>query len=242
MFADNESQQPSFHLILGLPPQNLQFIGRKAELQQLSEMLNPSEDRQRRVAVLHGLGGVGKTNIALHYAWQNYTAYSFMIWVDAATQATINRSFISVAEHLIEHMATTLTSGQLDYVKIASNLGISGLINTSGQLLYDAESDQQQRIIKAVVSWLALDGNDQWLLVFDNLDDVDLLDKQRYFPSSPMGHIIVTSRRQESYHLGTGSIQVDMLEPNDALKLLLKRCNKDSSKLNETGDFMNFMD
>ena len=219
-----------------MPPKNLLFTGRKEELQQLSDIVEGAGKDQRKVAVLHGLGGIGKTSIVLHHAWESCAIYSSIIWIHAATAEVLQSSFIQVAENLIQHLAANCPSAQPDYKQIAHELGIPGLINTSGQLIYNAESCDQDKIVDAVSKWLSMDGNDNWLLIFDNLDDLEVINQAKHFPNSASGTIIITSRRRGSVQWGTGSFQVDGMEQNSALELLIKRSHLDWIQLSKAGE------
>ena len=221
---------------LGLPPENLQFAGRQQELKKLSDIVNGAGKDLRKVAVLHGLGGIGKTDIVLHYAWHNHAAYSSIVWILAASTETLRRSFIQTVENLIQHLAGNSGPGQPDYAKIASVLGIHGLINTSGQLVYNAESTDQDRVVAAVSRWLAMSGNDHWLLIFDNVDDFKVIDREKHFPQSSSGTIIITSRRRGIAYWGTGSLEVNNMDQKDALDLLMKSAQLSWNQLSEAGE------
>ena len=223
-------------LRLGLPPENLQFTGRQQELQNLSDILKDAGKEQWRVAVLHGLGGIGKTDIVLHYAWHNQAAYSSVVWIAATSIETLKRSFIQVAENLIQHLVGNYRLAHPDYMEIASTLGIHGLINASGQLVYNAESVDQDRIVAAVPRWLATKGNDQWLLIFDNVDDFKVIDKVKHFPQNSSGAIIITSRRRGFAQWGTGSFEVNNMDQKDSLDLLMKRAQLSWNQLGEKGE------
>jgi hypothetical protein len=227
----------NFQLRLDLPPQNLQFTGRTKELQQLSDIIKGGGKGQRKVAVLHGLGGIGKTNIVCEYAWRNRAAYSCIIWIHAGTAEVLKHSFTSVVKVLIWHLAANSSCAEPNYAEIARDLGIPGLIGTSGQLVYNTESDDQDRIVDAVLKWLSLDGNDNWLLVFDNVDDLKVIDKAKHFPQSSSGTIVITSRRRASAHWGTKSFQVDEMNQEDALDLLMRRAHLEWNKLSEEGEY-----
>jgi hypothetical protein len=71
-------------LKFGLPPQNLQFTGQTKELQLLSDIVEGAGKGQRKIAVLHGLGCIGKTNIVIQYAWQNLVIYTSVWWIHSA--------------------------------------------------------------------------------------------------------------------------------------------------------------
>ena len=236
LFAELNEQKPStFCLRFDLPPQNLQFTGRTKELQLLSDIVKGASKDQRKVAVLHGLGGIGKTDIAVQYVWQNLAAYTSVLWIHSTTTEILRRSFMIAAQNLVQHLAANYAPGQPDYTVIACDLGIAGLINASGHLIYNPESDDQERIVGALPKWLSMEGNDQWLLVFDNVDDIKVIVKEKHFPQSSSGTIIITSRRRGSAHWGTGSFEVEGLKHDDALSLLLTRAHLDRRQLGVTG-------
>jgi len=237
LFAETDDQKlANVCLKFGLPLQNLQFTGRTKGLQLLSDIVEGAGKGQHKIAVLHGLGGIGKTNIVVQYAWQNLAVHTSVWWIHPATTEVLKQSLMTAAQNLICHLAANYASGQPDYIAIACDLGIAGLIDASGQLVFSAESNDQERIEGALSKWLSKNGNDMWFLVFDNVDDLRVVDRARHFPQSSSGTIIITSRRRGSVHWGTGSIQVEGLEQDDALSLLLTRASMDQKQLNATGE------
>jgi tetratricopeptide (TPR) repeat protein len=60
------------------------FTGREAELGALDTALH-----ETGIAVIHGLGGTGKSSVAREYAWQNRTRYGIVWWVAAETETGI---------------------------------------------------------------------------------------------------------------------------------------------------------
>ncbi|MCB9764577.1 MAG: hypothetical protein H6741_33970 [Alphaproteobacteria bacterium] len=61
-------------------PRNRDFVGRSAELEALTAWLA----RPDRPAALIGLGGTGKTQLALEFAWRRLEALRTVAWVDAS--------------------------------------------------------------------------------------------------------------------------------------------------------------
>ncbi|ERF72769.1 hypothetical protein EPUS_09197 [Endocarpon pusillum Z07020] len=79
--------------------ENADFVGREKILQRLIEILSPQHGRQRRAA-LYGLGGVGKTQIAIKYAYwchENQPNTS-VFWIHASNFERFHQSFIELAE------------------------------------------------------------------------------------------------------------------------------------------------
>ena len=236
LLADLDDQKlANFCLRFDLPPQNLLFTGRTKELQLLFDIVKDADKDQRKVAVLHGLGGIGKTDIVLQFAWQNIAAYTSVLWIHSATKEILQRSLMIAVQNLIQHLAAHYAPKQPDYTAIACDLGIAGLINAGGQLVYSPEADVQERVEGALCKWLSMEGNNQWLLIFDNVDDMKVIDRAKHFPKSSSGTIIITSRRRGIAHWGTGSFLVEGLEQDDALSLLLTRAHLNWEQLSTPG-------
>ena len=77
---------------------NDQFTGRKAFLADLHTRLSKeiSQESSHRV-VLFGLGGVGKTQLALEYAYIHKDNYENVFWISAVSNATLLTSFQEIA-------------------------------------------------------------------------------------------------------------------------------------------------
>lgn len=73
---------PPFH---NLMPQNIQFTGRGEVLQELTENFRAG----RYIQILSGMPGVGKTQVALQYAYENMHKYDIIWWVNAENEATL---------------------------------------------------------------------------------------------------------------------------------------------------------
>jgi transcriptional regulator with XRE-family HTH domain len=77
------------------------FTGREHLLDYLHEQLGPG----KKVAItsssaLHGLGGIGKTQTALEYAYRYGRDYTAVFWIEAETTEGISASFLRIAEQL----------------------------------------------------------------------------------------------------------------------------------------------
>jgi hypothetical protein len=128
--------------------------------------------------VLHGLGGIGKTQIAIRFAEQYCQDYTAVLWFNGKDEDTLRQSFVDNADRLPEGaVPQELLDGQTD---------LSSL----------------KKLVLSVKRWLAQPRNDRWLLIFDNVDnpkipqnqDKTSYDIRPYFPEAPHGSIIVTTR------------------------------------------------
>jgi tetratricopeptide (TPR) repeat protein len=65
-------------------PPNPTFTGRDVEMKELEEQLHKRDEMATTQTVaIHGLGGVGKTQIAVEYAWTHLGEYSVVLWLKA---------------------------------------------------------------------------------------------------------------------------------------------------------------
>ncbi|POR34399.1 Pfs domain-containing protein [Tolypocladium paradoxum] len=99
------SSDPSLsRLVSTLPfPRNLVFTGRHDILEEISRILQlPQADQSEilRSVTLYGMGGVGKTQIALEYAYRFRGAYSHMFWIKSETEVELRQSLTSLIEGL----------------------------------------------------------------------------------------------------------------------------------------------
>ncbi|MDH6143422.1 tetratricopeptide (TPR) repeat protein [Kitasatospora sp. GP30] len=95
----------------GPPPDRV--VGRSEELRRLRELLTG----QRGAAVtprqaVHGMGGVGKSTLALHYAHTYRNDYTVVWWINATSPSRIDAALADLAVHLHPTLATTTRPDQ----------------------------------------------------------------------------------------------------------------------------------
>ncbi|KAM3552686.1 hypothetical protein MY1884_007076 [Beauveria asiatica] len=149
---------------------NLNFTGRRTQLDQLERML--FREKRERVAVV-GLGGMGKTQIALELAYRvrnmevaGVTERHSVFWVPAQSMATFHK-----------------TAGEL-----VQRFNIQC-----------GDDDPKE----ALRTYLESDAAGHWLLVVDNVDDTVVLDGvpgqsaglSDFLPRSPKGRLLITTRQ-----------------------------------------------
>ncbi len=77
------------------------FTGRQAILQQLHILLAEKPNvASTRSCVLHGLGGIGKTQTAIEYAYRHAQDYAAVFWMNTETEEALIKSFITTARTL----------------------------------------------------------------------------------------------------------------------------------------------
>jgi cellulose biosynthesis protein BcsQ/tetratricopeptide (TPR) repeat protein len=107
----------------GVPPQNPNFTGREEMLHAIRSRFRGGGSSAALVHTLHGLGGVGKTQLAAEYAWQFQSDYGLIWWIQADDEVSVRRSLVSLARRigLAESADTTVTvEAVLDQLRIGN--------------------------------------------------------------------------------------------------------------------------
>ena len=170
-----------------------QLVGREDILQRLDKAFSAGSGP--RLAVLQGMGGQGKSQIALEYCHRKKaTLYSATFWVDATTVESTKGSFWAISEE----------------------------IKRPAHVLHDTEA-RVNFVLRELSSWSI-----QWLLVFDNYDNLDAFPNiTDFIPQNDLGAILVTSRHADSDALVLGQsnhfIKLHGLEEDAAILLLTQR-------------------
>lgn len=77
------------------------FWGREDILENIDECLFKGQSKQSlRPFALYGMGGVGKTQVALRYANASRNKFDAIFWISADNLMTIGRSFRDIARSL----------------------------------------------------------------------------------------------------------------------------------------------
>lgn len=82
-------------------PRNPYFTGREEILEALHTQLSVEQGvALTQSSALHGLGGIGKTQIALEYAYRHALEYSAVFWIGSETDEQVVASLLRIAEAL----------------------------------------------------------------------------------------------------------------------------------------------
>ncbi|MET7424606.1 FxSxx-COOH system tetratricopeptide repeat protein [Dactylosporangium sp. NPDC005555] len=84
----------------GVPPKNTHFTGRDEILETIAAGLREHDQATLVPQPVHGLGGIGKTQLAIEFAYRNQSFYDLVWWVQADDDRSIRRSFVSLAKRL----------------------------------------------------------------------------------------------------------------------------------------------
>lgn len=144
----------------------------------------PSRTR-RKIFVVYGLGGIGKTQLCVEFARLYNERYTAVFWLNGSSKDTLRSSFVDIA-------------GRLPSDEVSADLV---------QTLKHAKPDIDL-VVQSVHRWLSLPSNRQWLLIIDNVDrdhaarnnDIQAYNVAEYFPGGDHGNIMITSRLSNFQH------------------------------------------
>src|SRR5438045_7117158 len=144
-----------------------------------------------KMFVLNGMGGSGKTQLAL-WCCRNASEKGFMatFWINASSPATVLQSYRSILN--IIHSRNGIASNDSEATSLVRNI---------------------------IQNWTK-----PWLIVFDNYDSPTAFKSQsirEYIPSGH-GHILFTSRHEDSSRLGR-YITLSRMTEEESVELLLLR-------------------
>ncbi|KAK3338123.1 P-loop containing nucleoside triphosphate hydrolase protein [Neurospora tetraspora] len=170
----------------GMPTSN-NFVPRPSDITDIEKSLLPYHQKKQgyNVFVLHGLGGIGKTQLAVNFARQYQAAFSAIFWLDGTSEDSLKQSFAICAkripkDQIPENIRSPKTGDQVDL----------------------------NEIVEHVQEWLAKDNNVDWLLIFDNVDldhtqgEIPGAYDIRKYLRSDHGAVLITSRLSKLAQLG----------------------------------------
>ena len=170
---------------------------------------------RRKICVIHGLGGMGKSQLAIEYARLHKGSYTSFFWLDGKTEESLIQGLLA--------LSSRLPKGQIADVDAQE---IKGL-------------EESRKRAQEILGWFALKGNTKWLLVYDNIDktsyEEETSDKDtefssnyditQYFPRGDTGSIIITTRLQRLVSLGS-QVHLRKLDVHDGLLILEKHVGR----------------
>jgi hypothetical protein len=154
-------------------------VAREQELNEMHRKL--VGDGSRRTVVLHGLGGIGKTQLTVAYAKRYKDSYSAIFWLNIKDEDSLKQSFAKIAKRILRDHPS---ASRLSNIDMKGNL---------------------DEVVDGVKAWLSLPNNTRWLLIYDNYDnpkvtgnaDPSAVDIRKYLPEAYQGSVIITTRSAE---------------------------------------------
>lgn len=213
----------NFRINFDLPfRRNNFFVGRQDALKQLDSVISQIHDKH--LAVIYGIGGIGKTELVAQYIYSRHGHEdAAVLWLDASNLDSLRDSSLLIAEQLVDHYVKLVASGheQVPYARVAESLDLKGMLDDTGRV--EKAICELDSIVRAVMNWLGLESNKNWLLVYDNYDDPEAFAIVKCMPLSHAGNIIITSRCRDCARLGKG-LEMGNLTIEDGVELLLSGC------------------
>ncbi len=176
------------------------FVGRDTIFTQIYKGFSPDQTETLLPQALNGLGGVGKTQMAVEYAYRHRNNYQAVLWVNAATTEGLLANYLALG----------------DLLKLPD--------------IHSQTEDERIQLIKQWFTthdqWLLIFDNvdyDNANLQNINYDDSNHIARlDPWLPKTAPGHILFTTRAQAVGDLAQ-HILVEPLEPQDGALCVLRR-------------------
>lgn len=208
--------------LFGPHPRNTEFFSREDILESISQALLPEqakEDLQTtksslKTFALCGMGGVGKTQAALEFAYSHKEHFEAIFFVQAADTAKLAQGFAN----------------------ICGELGLAGKDEADDQAVsrdsvFEWLSQPTRSLSKSDLPTARETPTVSWLLIFDNADDLNVL--SAYWPVAGTGSVLITSRdplaMTGSYVPSTRGIDLSPFSTAEAALVLRKLTGYDRS-------------
>ncbi|GFF37577.1 G. violaceus kinesin [Aspergillus udagawae] len=150
---------------------NSRFVGREEEISKIEGLIT-QQDSPSKIAIC-GLGGVGKTQIALELAYRmrNQDPECLIFWISCTTYESVEQAYTSIASKL------------------------------------EMTDKKPAEVKEQVKAYLSQQSTANWLLIFDNADDMEMWTMADFLPESERGHILFTTRsRQIAVRLASSNV------------------------------------
>ena len=167
-----------------VPRRNKDFTGRERELQDLrarfasdgnDDKRNGSDSSMQHVVIktVAGMGGVGKTQLCTEYCYRMFPSeYGLVVWLKAESSESLVADYRQLLMDLAQEDASEVATRRSNDNTNASSGPSPGLPHSDTG--HNTAANDTDEIIREVKTRL-FRSQVPWLLVFDNLEDKDLL-------------------------------------------------------------------
>ncbi|KAL2368978.1 hypothetical protein RJ035_004831 [Blastomyces gilchristii] len=206
------------------------FVDRLDEVRSLEQVLMPqgqpqSEGCRQRVVVLHGLGGIGKTQLSVEFARKHQAVFTSVFWLDGSSEDSLKQS--------IADSASRIPQGQ---------------IPEASRKYFSSTDSDIDTVIRDSIEWLSRTENKHWLIIFDNVDrdyqqretDSDAYDISNYIPDADHGSVLITTRLASLQQLGE-TLHLGSVNMSQARAIFRKWYNQDFDS-NDSDELLQLLD
>ena len=196
------SVRPRFDKFLRInvsQPRIFHFVARPTVLAAISDRFGDSTSA--RIVILLGMGGSGKTQLALEFCRQAEEILGFMavVWINASSPVSVMQGYRAVAKKILKGHQGDLTSE-------------------------DAISLVQDTLRDWKHPWLFVFDN------YDNPKAFGATGIHHYIPRGKEGRILFTSRHQDSARLDH-KIEISSMTDNESLEVLLQHVPRNGEEV-----------
>jgi tetratricopeptide (TPR) repeat protein len=182
-----------------------EFVSRPAISSTIERIFSSRGDSQACTTVLLGMGGQGKTQLAMDFCRQQRGGklFTHILWTDASSEQSVKGSFSEISR-LITHHSRKFSD------------------------LDESVSYVKNTLCKWTDPWLmVLDNYDDPAAFVKNVLD--------YMPDGINGHFLITSRHRDAERLGTEGtvVEINGMENDEAEELLLRRAGSSKTPENK---------
>jgi MinD-like ATPase involved in chromosome partitioning or flagellar assembly/tetratricopeptide (TPR) repeat protein len=185
--------------VVNPPARNVNFTGRDKDLKSLREELEARDVTVVLPLTIQGLGGVGKTQLALEYAHRFRADYDIIWWMNCGQAQYVDASLVDLGQQLRDVFKADIP-----------------------------EEGGVADIVERVLAFLSEDPDRRWLLVYDNAEDIGeikrLLPTREDLLRCRGAHVLITSRDERWISVEQArALKVDVFERGESISHLRRR-------------------
>ncbi len=151
-------------------------------------LLTQMNQMRCKVFIIHELDEIEKTQLFVEFTQQHQRSYSAIFWVNDSINERLRRSIIDLVSRLSQHQ-----------------------ISEESRNYLHRERTNVDEVVEDVLKWFSQSLNNQWLLIFDNVNreflnssrDSKVFDVKEYFSTADQESILITSWLMSLYQLKT---------------------------------------
>lgn len=217
-FATGRVDEPKFPYFVVPYARNKFFFGRVPTLSKMVHVLccerNSTRDTSMISFGLTGQAGIGKTQVAVEFVYRHSDHFDAIFWVRAHDIARLHQSFR----------------------EIAITLGLVEPLST--------DSFDKSLTRSLVLRWLerppkrpGAPGSDPiWLIVFDNVDDPDIL--YPFLPRNASGHVLITSKDPlaiSPFYINKEAVKLTEFDHEETSEFLIRLTGRENDEQDKKG-------